>query len=477
MKHLRTGILFAATCAAAFGDTLVVPNNQATTSGNFPIPLSTKLNRIQEVVGGGQFPGALKIVALRVRAAPGAGPVSINFTARVTLSTTQAFPNTNNGHMLPSTTYANNVGPDATVVFNGTVSGSSPGCPSPGPCPMDLVIPFTTSFSFDPSKGRLLIDLVPSEATGTDSGSLDGILFTDSTSSTVAVVTGNASNPAGTLTIGGFVFGLDSAAQPPTIDSNGVHSVANGSTTNPPGSLVYATGTNMASTTLVASATPLTMEMQTQTDDVTVAVNGQNVPMYYITPNAVSFQLPWETGTGSATLVVTRNGVASNTMQFNVSEFSPGIYTTNGVGTGGAWAIFAATSKLNPKAQVAQPSNVGSYIGGAATAGDLLYIYAGGVGPAKNAVDGHAPCPLANNVPGACPAGYNASNYSTNTTPVILVDGINAKVNASILDPTYPGLYLVFFTVPAGTPKGNAVALQIQIGGVTTANNVTIAVQ
>ena len=276
------------------------------------------------------------------------------------------------------------------------------------------------------------------------------------------------------------VFAAVAAAQAPTIDANGVHSVANGSTTNPPGSLIYATGTNMASKTLVASSTPLTLQMQTTSDDVVVKVNGKSVPMYYITPKAVSFQLPWATGAGSASVVVTRNGVASKSASFTVGQVSPGIYTTNGVGTGMAWAIFATTSKLNSKAQVAQTTNVGTYVGGAATAGDLLYIYAAGLGPPKDStkmVDGHAPCPLVNNVPGPCPSSYSASAYATLTTPVVTIGGVAAKVNASILDPTYPGLYLVFFTVPAGTPKGSAVPVQIQVSGVTTPNNVTIAVQ
>jgi uncharacterized protein (TIGR03437 family) len=276
------------------------------------------------------------------------------------------------------------------------------------------------------------------------------------------------------------IFAAVAAAQAPTIDSNGVHSVANGSTTNPPGSLIYATGTNMASKTLVASSTPLTLQMQTSSDDVTVAINGKTVPMYYITPKAVSFQLPWATGTGSASVVVTRNGVASKSASFTVGQVSPGIYTTNGVGTGPAWAIFGTTSKLNSKAQVAQSTNVGTYVGGAATAGDLLYIYAAGLGPPKDStkmLDGQAPCPLVNNVPGPCPASYNASAYATLNTPVVTIGGVAAKVNASILDPTYPGLYLVFFTVPAGTPKGSAVAVQIKVSGVTTPSNVTIAVE
>jgi len=74
----------------------------------------------------------------------------------VTVSTTQAYPKTNNGRTLPSSTYFSNVGPDAKTVYNVSVSGSSPGCPGAGPCPFDTPIPFTAPFSFDPAKGRFI---------------------------------------------------------------------------------------------------------------------------------------------------------------------------------------------------------------------------------------------------------------------------------------------------------------------------------
>ncbi len=232
---------------------------------------------------------------------------------------------------------------------------------------------------------------------------------------------------------------------------------------------------------LVASSTPLPIHLRDNLDDVSATVNGISASMYYALPNYVSFQLPWETNTstGSAMLVVTRNGVASAPLQFPVGNFSPGIFTTTGDGLGLAWAIFAAPSKINPTGQVAQATSVGTYLGVPATAGDQLYVYAAGLGPAKHMVDGRAPCPLANSKPGPCPAGYNALDYSTTTTPVIMVGGVQAKVDASILDPTYPGLYLVFFEIPAGAPKGNAVPVQLQIPGgpSTDPANVTIAIQ
>jgi hypothetical protein len=128
---------------------------------------------------------------------------------KITLSTTQAYPNTKNGHTLPSTTYANNVGPDATTVYNAALSGASPGCNAPGPCPFDLAIPFSTQFVFNPLNGRLLVDITVSAPTGTPQGSLDGVGFADNTSSTIATVSGDPTQATGMLATAGFVIELD----------------------------------------------------------------------------------------------------------------------------------------------------------------------------------------------------------------------------------------------------------------------------
>src|SRR5205085_3227733 len=128
-RHPLFCTLLLGACAAAFADTVVVPNAQATAAGNSPQKLGSSAFRFQEVIGGGQFPGPITIVALRVRSAPGTGAASQTLPSfKVTLSTTQAFPNNVNGRALPSTTYSANVGPDATVVYNSALTISSPGC-------------------------------------------------------------------------------------------------------------------------------------------------------------------------------------------------------------------------------------------------------------------------------------------------------------------------------------------------------------
>ncbi len=319
-----------------------------------------------------------------------------------------------------------------------------------------------------------------STVTVTDPNSVGPIAVAVNQATNLGYVVNNGSN---NVTV---IDEATTVSQPqPTLVQNGVKSVANGAMPNPPGSLVYVQGANLASATtpIVADSTPLPEHLTNSADDVSATVNGTQAPMFYALPNYVCFQLPWETdiSTGTATLVVTRNGVASAPLPFPVGKFSPGIYTTSGSGTGMAWALFAAPSKINANGQVAQVSNVGKYIGVPATEGDVLYIYAGGLGPPKNVakmVDGQAPCPLQNSVPGACPADYRPSDYATKTTPEVLIGGVKATGITSIVDPTYPGLYLVYFTVPSGVPKGNAVPIQLQIPGGpgTDAANVTVAI-
>src|SRR5262245_45518838 len=138
---VRVGALLA---SVAYGDILVVPNAQTTVAGNTPFKIGGNPTHIQEVLGSGQFPGPVLIKSLRLRAFPGSGPISLGTAAvKVTLSTTQAYPNTVNNHALPNLVFSANVGPDATVVYNNVLTQSSTGCSPPGPCALDLIVPFS----------------------------------------------------------------------------------------------------------------------------------------------------------------------------------------------------------------------------------------------------------------------------------------------------------------------------------------------
>jgi uncharacterized protein (TIGR03437 family) len=58
----------------------------------------------------------------------------------------------------------------------------------------------------------------------------------------------------------------------------------------------------------------------------------------------------------------------------------------------------------------------------------------------------------------------------------VLIGGVPAQPIYSVLSPQFASEYQIGVTPAANTPTGNAVPLQIQIGGVTTSKQVTIAV-
>ena len=60
--------------------------------------------------------------------------------------------------------------------------------------------------------------------------------------------------------------------------------------------------------------------------------------------------------------------------------------------------------------------------------------------------------------------------------PTVLIGGVAATPIYSVLSPQFVSEYQIGVTPAANTPTGDAVSLQIQIGGVTTTNQVTIAV-
>lgn len=171
MKRISVKGLITATTGAAFvtlgsvsaaqAATLVVPNSLSATEGNFfgglvtPTPL-----RFQQVYAASEFASLsrpLKItqIAFRPDAEMGSAFSSTLSDIQINLSTTSKAPDN------LSTTFAENVGSDDTVVFNRgslPVSSADTG-PSAGPKNFDIIINFTNPFIYNPSVGNLLLDI------------------------------------------------------------------------------------------------------------------------------------------------------------------------------------------------------------------------------------------------------------------------------------------------------------------------------
>jgi uncharacterized protein (TIGR03437 family) len=257
-----------------------------------------------------------------------------------------------------------------------------------------------------------------------------------------------------------LILGSAAYAQTPSVAAGGVLNSASFDKAMPvtPGSLIAIFGSNLAANTTSADTIPLS----TQLGNVKVSINGTDAPLVFVSHSAangdqINAQLPWGTAAGSAQVVVTNNGVASPPQTFQVGPFSPGIFSIN-FGTGQAIAI-------NPDGSLAAPAgSVPGLSTRPAKVGDtFLIILATGLGAVN---------------PAATDGNSSLDALRTNTTtPVVLVGGVPVTVLFSGLSQQFVGVNQINVQLPPGTPTGNAVSLQIQVGGQTSTAQVTIAVQ
>jgi len=163
------GVGFAFVLAALLGScvttelraqVVVVPNAQATVDGNGSAtstagPASVRWLQIHDASQFGALsgPSFLTKFAYRPdRILDQSGPRSL--TLRIYASTTSR------SAAGPSTTFAENIGTNNTLVFDGTVNLTTGNLPGPGNTrQFDYVFPFTTPFLYDPAAGNLVLDL------------------------------------------------------------------------------------------------------------------------------------------------------------------------------------------------------------------------------------------------------------------------------------------------------------------------------
>jgi uncharacterized protein (TIGR03437 family) len=213
-----------------------------------------------------------------------------------------------------------------------------------------------------------------------------------------------------------------------------------------PGSLVSIFGTGLAGAVLQA---PANAPLPAQLFDVSVTFNEMPAPLYYVSPIQINAQVPFEVGPGQVRVQVRRNLAASLAESITVEAAAPSILTVDQRGSGAGLILHAADARLITEASPARP-------------GESVAIYCTGLGPLKTPLRTGA---IAPNPP-----------PETVVTPRVTIGGLEATVNSSSAAPGYAGLYRVIVQIPVESPKGNAVTLQITMGGVSS-NLVTLAVQ
>lgn len=224
-----------------------------------------------------------------------------------------------------------------------------------------------------------------------------------------------------------------------------------------PGGFIAIFGSNLADRIAGASTVPLS----TTLGGVTVKfVNGGtniDAPLVYVQSNQINAQVPWEIvpqgTTQNVNMIVSRDGLSSSPTPVTVGPFSPAIFATT---THQAIVVNTADGS------VAQPpGSIPGLITKPVKPGDVVYFYATGLGAVNKPVRD----------------GYNSADQErdTLTKPIVLVGGVSAEVLFSGLSPQYVALNQVNIKIPNVAP-GNAVPIQIQIGGLSSQGNLTIAV-
>lgn len=249
---------------------------------------------------------------------------------------------------------------------------------------------------------------------------------------------------------GGLTLRFSGTARPqPSISANGIVDSASFAASRPvaPGSYVSIFGAGLSDTTDydTSSVLPLAIDYVTVSFDVPSA--GISVPgrPIYVSPTQINVQVPWELqGQSAAQVKVTIDQSNGNVVTVPLSDYAPAFFQAGGGQVAAQDASFQAITSSNP-----------------ATHGQVVILYANGLGPVSNQ-------PLTGE-----PASGDAL-AKTVQTPVVNIGGQNADIQFSGLTPGLPGLYQINAVVPTSLAPGNY-PITVAIGGATSpASNIWV---
>jgi uncharacterized protein (TIGR03437 family) len=230
--------------------------------------------------------------------------------------------------------------------------------------------------------------------------------------------------------------------QPPAaaISVGGVGNAASFAPPLSPGEIASVFGSYFGVSILGAPSVPL----PTVVGGISVTVAGRPAPLFYVSPTQINFQVPWETATGSANIVVSVNGVAGNTVSVPVVAASPGLFTA------GADAVVQ-----NSDYTLNQASNP-------AAAGSAIIAYLTGSGPLSQSIADGAATPSS---PLIHATSTVTATIGTQSAPVLfagLAPGfvgvlqVNVMVPSSMAAGTYP------LTITVGNQASNSASISVK---------------
>ncbi len=240
---------------------------------------------------------------------------------------------------------------------------------------------------------------------------------------------------------GGRIYRIDATqAQPRRPAATAVANAASFENGAVAGSAVTVFGTDLTAGAGITAAAGIPLPLSLA--GLAVRVNGRDAPIYAVAgangAGQVNIQVPWETTGAKASIVLVRDGVSSLPLEVPLLALQPGVFTTDG-----STAIIVRTSN-NTLATSLNPLR----------AGELVYLYATGLGPVGN-------------TPATGSGGPSSPLAHAVTSPTVAIDGVSCEVTFAGLAPDLVGLYQVNIRVPAGIGRGGH-ELVVRSGNMTS---------
>lgn len=242
------------------------------------------------------------------------------------------------------------------------------------------------------------------------------------------------------LTTSGFTvfpWVFDTGVAPPRLDR--IVNAADGTQPVAPGGLISLYGSDLSPVSQSSRQIPL----PTVLGDSCLTVNGQPVPVMYVSPAQINAQLPFSID-GSTQIVLRTPGGVSDAFNITILPAAPSVFrsSTAGPETG------IATVVRERNGYVVTPSNP-------IHRGDNLTIYATGLGRTTPAVESGAPSPSEPLAAAIVP-------------PIVTLGGVPLEVQFAGLTPGQVGVYQINVRVSDRPPLGLSVPLEITQGSGST---------
>ncbi len=247
------------------------------------------------------------------------------------------------------------------------------------------------------------------------------------------------------------------AASAPVADYQGVVDGAAFTSPVAAGALASLFGSQLASGLSNATSIPL----QTTLGDTTVFVNDVAVPLLFVSPGQINFQMPFN-ASGQVLVRVDRAGQRGNTVTAQVSSRAAGIFTYID-----SYGIIQNASRSNAFPWPDTPAFAG-VAKAAARPGDVLVVYGSGFGPVTPAV-----------ATGTAAGGDTLSRVNQNPKVNFGLNFFGPYADPSFvgLAPGFVGLYQLNVQVPKNAPADARTPVRLEWSDGTTSNTVSIVVE